>query len=153
MNRALLLALLGGAILSCGEFGPEQPPLEGVWQLRTVNGQGLPATSAALRGPLAGGILRLVRGSVWTEFCIDRGSGETVPLRRGGGFQELGNGQALVLYYSSSGPGSIPHDTLAVSGAEATLHLRQGAPVTDVLRFERIAGAEMSPSETPGACA
>ena len=80
-----------------------------------------------------------------------------VPVRRrrcgaGGGFQELGNGRALVLYYASSGPGSIPPDTLTVSGDKATLLLRQGASVTDVLRFDRIAGAEMTPSETPPAC-
>jgi hypothetical protein len=57
-----------------------------------------------------------------------------------------------VLYYASSGAGSIPSDTLTVSGDAATLHFRQGAPVTDVLRFERIAGAEMTASETPSAC-
>jgi hypothetical protein len=151
MNR-LFLVLLSGAILSCGESGPEQSPVEGIWQLRTVHDQDLPAPSAALQGSMAGGILRLVPGSVWTEFCVDRGAGETVPLRRGGGFQDLGNGRALVLYYSSSGPSSIPHDTLTVSGSEATFHFRQGASVTDVLRFDRIAGAEMTPSETPGSC-
>lgn len=73
-----------------------------------------------------------------------------VPSERG--FQELGNGRGLVLYYASSGPGSIPPDTLTVSGDKATLHFRQGASVTDVLRFDRIAGAEMTPSETPRAC-
>jgi hypothetical protein len=83
---------------------------------------------------------------------VDRGAGELAPLRHGGGFQDLGNGRGLVLYYASSGAGSIPSDTLTVSGDAATLHFRQGAPVTDVLRFERIAGAEMPPSETPGAC-
>lgn len=152
MNRALFLALLSAAVLSCGESGPEQSPVEGIWQLRTVNGQSLPAASAALQGPMAGGVLRLVPGTVWTEFCVDRGSGETVPLRRGGGFQELGNGRALVLYYASSGAGSIPSDTLTVSGDNATFHFRQGASVTDVLQFDLIAGAETTPSETPSSC-
>jgi hypothetical protein len=152
MNRALFLALLSGAVLSCGESGPEHSPVEGIWLLRTVNGQSLPATSVAFQGPVAGGVLRLVPGSVWTEFCVDRGSGETVPLRRGGGFQDLGNGRALVLYYTSSGAGSIPPDTLTVSGDEAALHLRQGASVTDDLRFDQVAGAETTPGETPGSC-
>ena len=151
MNRALFLALLC-AVLSCGESGPAQSPIEGIWQLRTVNGQSLPATSAAFQGTLAGGVLRLVPGTVWTEFCVDRGSGQTVPLRRGGGFQELGNGRALLLYYSSSGAGSVPSDTLTVSGDEATLHFRQGASVTDDLRFDQIATAETAPGETPGSC-
>ena len=57
-----------------------------------------------------------------------------------------------MLYYASSWAGSIASDTLTVSGVQATLHFRQGAPVTDVLRFDRIAGAEMPPSETPSAC-
>ena len=57
-----------------------------------------------------------------------------------------------MLYYASSGAGSIPSDTLSVSGDEATLHLRQGAAATDVLRFGLVAGAEMHPSETPTAC-
>jgi hypothetical protein len=83
---------------------------------------------------------------------VDRGAGKAASLRHGGGFQDLGNGRGLVLYYASSGAGSIPSDTLTVSGDAATLHFRQGAPVTDVLRFERIAGAEMTPGETPGAC-
>ena len=152
MNRALFLALLASAVLSCGESGPEQSPVEGVWQLRTVNGRSLPATSAALQGPMAGGVLRLVPGTSWSEFCVDRGSGETVLFRRGGGFQELGNDRGLVLYYASSGAGSILPDTLTVSGDQATLHFRQGASVTDVLLFDRIASAEMAPSETPRAC-
>jgi hypothetical protein len=152
LNRALFLALLSGAVLSCGESGPEQSPVEGIWQLRTVKGQSLPATSAALQGTVAGGVLRLVPGTTWTEFCVDRGSGETAPFRRGGAFQELGNGRALVLYYASSGPGSIPPDTLTVSGDQATLHFRQGASVTDVLRFDRTGDAEVNPSETPDAC-
>ena len=152
MNRAHFLALLSGAVVSCGESGPEQSPVEGIWQLRTVNDQSLPATSVALRSPMAGGVLRLVPGTSWTEFCVDRGSGETVPSHQSGGFQELGNGRGLVLYYASRGPGSIPPDTLTVSGDKATLHFRQGASVTDVLRFDRIAGAEMTPSETPRAC-
>ena len=101
---------------------------------------------------MSGGVLRLVPGTTWTEYCVDRGAGEAAPLRHGGGFQDLGNGRGLVLYYASSGAGSIPSDTLTVSGDAATLHFRQGAPVTDVLRFERIAGVEMTPSETPGAC-
>ncbi len=101
---------------------------------------------------MAGGILRLIPGTSWTEFCVDRGSGETVPFHRTGALQDLGNGRGLVLYYASSGAGTIPPDTLTVSGGEATLHFRQGASVTDALRFERIAGAEMTPSETPGAC-
>ena len=147
-----LPALLAGAVLACGESGPEQSAVEGIWQLRTVNGQSLPATSAALQSPMAGGVLRLVPGTTWTEYCVDRGAGEPAPLRQGGGFQDLGNGRALVLYYASSGAGSIPSDTLTVSGDQATLRFRQGAPVTDVLRFERIAGAETAPSETPGAC-
>ena len=91
---------------------------------------------------MTGGVLRLVTGTTWTEYCVDRGAGEPVPLHRGGGFQDLGNGRALVLYYTSSGAGTVPSDTLTVSGDEATLHFRQGASVTDVLRFERIAGAE-----------
>ena len=152
MRGALILAWLSGASLACGESGPEQSPVEGIWQLRTVNGQALPATSGALQGPMAGGVLRLVPGTTWTEFCVDRGAGETVLLHRGGGFQELGMGRGLVLYYASSGAGSIPPDTLIVSSNEATLHFRQGAAVTDVLRFDRIAGAEMTPSETPRAC-
>jgi hypothetical protein len=57
-----------------------------------------------------------------------------------------------VLYYASSGAGSVPADTLTVSGDQATFHLRQGAPVTDVLRFDRIGDAATSPSETPPAC-
>ena len=57
-----------------------------------------------------------------------------------------------MLYYASSGAGSIPSDTLTVSGDRATFHLRQGAPVTDVLRFERVAGSETSQSATPPAC-
>jgi hypothetical protein len=57
-----------------------------------------------------------------------------------------------VLYYTSSGAGTVPSDTLTVSGDEATLHFRQGASVTDVLRFERIASVQTSPNETPGAC-
>lgn len=152
MSRAHFLALLSGAVVSCGESGPEQSPVEGIWQLRTVNGQSLPGTSAALRSPMAGGVLRLVPGTSWTEFCVDRGSGETVPFHRTGAFQELGNGLGLVLYYSSSGPGSIPPDTLTVSGDKATLHFRQGATVTDILLFDRFASAEMTPSETPSAC-
>jgi hypothetical protein len=152
MNRALLLALLSAVVLSCGESGPELFSVEGIWRLRTVNGQRLPATSAAFQGPMAGGVLRLVSGSVWTEFCVDRGTGETVPVRRGGGFQEIGDGRALVLYYASSGAGSVPSDTFTVSGDEATFRFRQGASVTDDLRFDRIAGAEMTPSETPGSC-
>jgi hypothetical protein len=152
MNRALFLPLLSAALLSCGESGPEQSPVEGIWQLRTVNGRSLPATSAAFRAPMAGGVLRLVPGNVWTEFCVDRGSGATVPFRRGGGFQELGDGRALVLYYASSGAGSIPPDTLTVSGGEATFHFRQGASVTDDLRFDRVAGAKTTASETPGSC-
>jgi hypothetical protein len=101
---------------------------------------------------MTGGILRLVPGDTWTEYCVDRGAGEPVPLHRGGGFQDLGNGRALVLYYTSSGAGTVPSDTLTVSGDEATLHFRQGAAVTDVLRFERIANAQTSPNETPRAC-
>jgi hypothetical protein len=31
-------------------------------------------------------------------------------------------------------------------------YFRQGAAVTDVLRFDRIAGAETTQSETPPAC-
>jgi hypothetical protein len=150
--REPFLALLAGAVLACGDSGPDQSPVEGIWQLRTVNGQGLPANSAALQGPMTGGILRLVPGDTWTEYCVDRGAGEPVPLRRGGGFQDLGNGRALVLYYTSSGAGTVPSDTLTVSGDEATLRFRQGASMTDVLRFERIAGAETTPGETPGAC-
>lgn len=150
--REPFLALVAGAVLACGESGPDRSPVEGIWQLRTVNGQSLPATSAALQGPMSGGVLRLVTGTTWTEYCVDRGAGEPAPLHRGGGFQDLGNGRALVLYYTSSGAGTVPSDTLIVSGDEATLHFRQGAPVTDVLRFERIAGAEKAPSETPGAC-
>ena len=152
MNRPLYLALLSIALVSCGESGPEQSPVEGIWQLRTVNGQTLPATSAALQSPMAGGVLRLVTGTTWTEYCVDRGAGELAPLRHGGGFQDLGNGRGLVLYYASSGAGSIASDTLTVSGDQATLQFREGAPVTDVLRFDRIAGAEMTPSATPRAC-
>ena len=152
VNRALFPVILSVGGLSCRDSGPEPFPVEGIWQLRTVNGQTLPATSSALQGPMSGGVLRLVPGTTWTEYCVDRGAGEAAPLRHGGGFQDLGNGRGLVLYYASSGAGSIPSDTLTVSGDAATLHFRQGAPVTDVLRFERIAGAEMTPSETPGAC-
>jgi hypothetical protein len=151
-RRALSLALLSAAVLSCGESGPEQSAVEGIWQLRTVNGQTLPATSAALQGPMMGGVLRLVPGTTWTEYCVDRGAGEPALLRHGGGFQDLGNGRGLVLYYASSGAGSIASDTLTVSGDKATLRFRQGAQVTDVLRFDRIAGADMPPSETPRAC-
>jgi hypothetical protein len=151
-HREAFLALVAGAVLACGESGPDQSPVEGIWQLRAVNGESLPATSAALQGLMTGGILRLVTGTTWTEYCVDRGAGEPVPLRRGGGFQGLGSGRALVLYYSSSGAGTVPSDTLTVSGDEATLHLRQGAAVTDVLRFERIADAETTASDTPGAC-
>jgi hypothetical protein len=150
--RVPSLALLYCLVLACGESGPAPSPVEGIWQLRTVNGQRLPATSAALQGPMTGGILRLVPGDTWSEYCVDRGAGEPVPLHRGGGLQDLGNGQALVLYYTSSGAGTVPSDTLTVSEDEATLHFRQGASVADVLRFERIAGAETSPNETPGAC-
>src|SRR5262245_61329476 len=150
--REPLLTLLSGAALACGESGPEQSSVEGVWQLRTVNGQSLPALSAALQGPMTGGVLRLITGTTWTEYCVDRGAGEPVPLHRGGGFQDLGNGRALVLYYTSSGAGTVPSDTLTVSGDEATLHFRQGASVTDVLRFERTAGADTPPGDTPGAC-
>ena len=152
LTRSLLLGTLSTAVLSCGESGPEQSSVEGIWRLRTVNGRSLPATSAALQGLVTGGVLRLVPGSTWTEYCVDRGAGEPVPLRHGGGFQDLGNGRGLVLYYASSGAGSIPSDTLSVSGDEATLHLRQGAAATDVLRFGLVAGAEMPPSETPTAC-
>ena len=142
VNRTLFPVILAVGGLSCRDSGPEPFPVEGTWQLRTVNGQALPATSSALQGPMSGGVLRLVPGTTWTEYCVDRG----------GGFQDLGNGRGLVLYYASSGPGSIPSDTLTVSGDAATLHFRQGAPVTDVLQFDRIADAETSPSETPGAC-
>ncbi len=152
MNRAPFLALLSAALLSCGESAPEQSSVEGIWQLRSVNGQSLPATSAALQSPMTGGVLRLVPGTTWTEYCVNRGAGEPAPLRHGGGFEDLGNGRGLVLYYASSGAGSIPSDTLTVSGDAATLRFRQGASVTDLLRFDRIAGAEMSASETPGAC-
>ena len=151
-RREPFLALVAGAVLACGESGPDQSPVEGIWQLRAVNGESLPATSAALQGLMTGGILRLVTGMTWTEYCVDRGAGEPAPVHRGGGFQDLGNGQALVLYYSSSGAGTVPSDTLTVSGDEGTLHLRQGAAVTDVLRFERIADAETTASDTPGAC-
>jgi hypothetical protein len=150
--REPFLALVAGAVVACGNSGPDQAPVEGIWQLRTVNGQGLPANSAALQGLMTGGILRLVPGDTWTEYCVDRGAGEPVPLHRGGGFQDLGDGRALVLYYTSSGAGTVPSDTLTVSGDEATLRFRQGASMTDVLRFERIAGAETTPGETPGAC-
>lgn len=150
--REPFLALLSGAVLACGDSGPEQSLVEGIWQLRTVNGEDLPALSEALQSPMTGGVLRLVTGTTWTEYCVDRGAGEPVPLRRGGGFQDLGNGRALVLYYTSSGAGTVPSDTLTVSGDEATLHFRQGAAMTDVLRFERVGNAETSPSETPGAC-
>ena len=150
--REPFLALLSGAVLACGDSGPEQSLVEGIWQLRTVNGEDLPALSEALQSPMTGGVLRLVTGTTWTEYCVDRGAGEPVPLRRGGGFQDLENDRALVLYYTSSGAGTVPSDTLTVSGDEATLHFRQGASVTDVLRFERIADAETSPGETPGAC-
>ena len=148
-----VLALLAGAALACGDSGPEPWPVEGIWQLRTVNGEGLPATSEALQGLMTGGVLRLVTGTTWTEYCVDRGAGEPVPLRRGGGFQDLGNGRALVLYYTSSGAGTVPSDTLTVSDGSATLHFRQGAAMTDVLRFERIAGAKTAANATPGACA
>ena len=86
------------------------------------------------------------------NMCVDRGAGEPALLRHAGGFQDLGNGRGLVLYYASSGAGSIASDTLTVSGIQATLHFRQGSPLTDVLRFDRIAGSEMTPSETPSAC-
>ena len=152
VNRTLFPVILAVGGLSCRDSGPEPFPVEGIWQLRTVNGQALPATSSALQGPMSGGVLRLVPGTTWTEYCVDRGVGEAAPLRHGGGFQDLGNGRGLVLYYASSGAGSIPSDTLTVSGDAATLHFRQGAPVTDVLQFDRIADAETSPSETPGAC-
>ena len=82
-------------------------------------------------------------------------TGEPASRRRcigAGDVQDLGNGRALVLYYTSSGAGTVPSDTLIVSGDEATLHFRQGAPVTDVLRFERIAGAEKGAERAPGAC-
>ncbi len=151
-KRPLYFALLSSALMSCGESGPEQSAVEGIWQLRSVNGQSLPATSAALQSPMTGGVLRLVPGTTWTEYCVDRGAGEPAPLRHGGGLEDLGNGRGLVLYYASSGAGSIPSDTLTISGDEATLRFRQGAPVTDVLQFDRIADAETSPSETPGAC-
>lgn len=150
--REPFLALVAGAVLACGESGPGQSAVEGIWQLRAVNGQGLPANSAALQGPMTGGILRLVPEDTWTEYCVDRGAGEPVPLHRGGGFQDLGDGLALVLYYTSSGAGTVQPDTLTVSGDEATLRFRQGAPVTDVLRFERIAAAGAGPRETPSAC-
>jgi hypothetical protein len=101
---------------------------------------------------MAGGILRLVPGTSWTEFCVDRGSGETVPFHRTGALEDLGDSRGLVLYYASSGAGTIPPDTLTVSGDHATLHFRQGASVTDLLGFDRIAGPEMTASETPGAC-
>jgi hypothetical protein len=152
MPRVAFLALLSAAVLSCGESGPEQSAIEGIWQLRMVNGQSLPATSAALQGTMAGGVLRLIPGTTWTELCVDRGSGETTPLRRGGAFQDLGNGRALVRYYASSGAGSVRSDTLTVSGDQATFRLRQGAPVTDVLQLDRIGGAGTSPRETPPAC-
>ena len=150
--RKPFLALLSGAVLACGESGPEQSSVEGIWQLRTVNSQSLPALSEALQGQMTGGLLRLVPGTTWTAYCVDRGAGEPVPLRRGGGFQDLGNGRGVGLYYTSSGAGTVPSDTLTVSGDEATLHFRQGASVTDVLRFERTAGGETSPGETPAAC-
>jgi len=152
MHRALLFALLTGALLSCRESGPEQSSVLGIWQLRTVNGRGLPAPAAALQGSVAGGILRLIPSSTWTEFCVDRGAGALVPLHHGGGFQELGSSRGLVLYYTSTGAGTIPPDTLIVSGDAATLHFRQGASVTDVLGLDRIAGAEMTAAETPSAC-
>lgn len=101
---------------------------------------------------MSGGVLRLVVGSTWSEYCVDRGAGEPVPWRRGGGFQDLGNGRALLLYYASSGAGTVPSDTLTLSGDAATLNLRQDAGVTDRLRFERMAGAEMPAEDTPGAC-
>jgi hypothetical protein len=151
-HRALTAALLFGAVLSCSDAGPESSSLEGVWRLRTVNGGVLPAMSAALQGLMSGGVLRLVPGTTWSEYCVDRGAGEPVLLHRGGGFQDLGDGRGLVLYYTSSGAGTVPADTLTVSGDEATLHFRQGGPVTDVLRFERIAGTEMAAGETPEAC-
>jgi hypothetical protein len=47
-----------------------------------------------------------------------------------------------VLYYASSGAGSSPPDTLTASGDKAMLHFRQGASVSDILRFDRIASAE-----------
>ena len=101
---------------------------------------------------MTGGVLRLVTGTTWTEYCVDRGAGEPVPLRRGGGFQDLGDGRGLVLYYTSSGAGTIAPDTFTVAGDGGTLHFRQGGAVTDELRFERIAGPEMTAGETPPAC-
>jgi hypothetical protein len=150
--REPFLALLCAAVLACRDSGPEPWPVEGIWQLRTVNGQSLPASSAALQGLMTGGVLRLVPGNTWTEYCVDRGAGEPVPLHRGGGFHDLGDGRGLVLYYTSSGAGTIPPDTFTVVGDGGTLHFRQGAAVTDVLRFKRIAGADTTPGETPGAC-
>jgi hypothetical protein len=152
MDRAFFPTLLAAAALSCSGFGPERATVEGIWSLRTVNGQRLPATSAALQGLVAGGVLRLVAGSTWTEYCVDRGAGQTAPLRRGGGFEDWGNGRGLVLYYSSSGAGSIPTDTLTVSVEHATLYLRQGGAIADTLRLERIGGREMTTAETPSAC-
>ena len=37
--RRLALALFSGAALACSDSGPEPSSVEGIWQLRTVNGQ------------------------------------------------------------------------------------------------------------------
>jgi hypothetical protein len=55
--RYVPLSSLAGAALACGESGPDASALEGIRQLRTVNGRSLPAGSLAIQGPVPDEVL------------------------------------------------------------------------------------------------